>query len=216
MKKNNITEMVFILDRSGSMCNLVSSTVEGFNSMIEKQKKEEGRAIVTTVLFDHRYEILHEGVDIEKIDIMTSKEYFARGRTALLDAIGFTINKIDNKIKKLPEGYKPSNVIFVIITDGNENESSEFSKPQIKQMIEEKQSKEDWAFVFLGADIDVENESSLLGIDPRCAKNYSHTKAGTQSVYDSLSKGLSYMRNEKNMDLDNMKVNLSAILDEVE
>jgi len=124
--KNNLTEIVFILDRSGSMCSLVNDTIGGFNSFIEDQKQEDGEALLTTILFDDQYEILHNGVNIKTVKPMTTKEYSARGMTALLDAIGKTINTVGDRFNKLDEDNKPSKVIFVITTDGQENQSKEF------------------------------------------------------------------------------------------
>ena len=134
--KNNLTEIVFILDRSGSMSRLVEDTIGGFNSFIETQKKEVGEAVLTTILFDDQYEILHNGVDIKNVKPMTTKEYSARGMTALLDAIGKTINNVGDRLNKTDDKDKPSKVIFVITTDGQENSSKEFTQKQIKEMIE--------------------------------------------------------------------------------
>jgi len=134
--KENLTEMVFILDRSGSMSNLTKDTIGGFNTMIENQKKEDGDAVLTTVLFDDMYELLHDGVNIQDVKELTNKEYYARGMTALLDAIGKTINTVGERLSKTKEENRPSKIIFVITTDGQENSSKEFTQKQIKEMIE--------------------------------------------------------------------------------
>ena len=192
--KKNLTEMVFILDRSGSMRNLTSDTIGGFNSMIENQKNEDGEAYVTTVLFDDDYEILHNHVNIQDIKPITSKEYYARGMTALLDAIGKTINAIGNRLSITPEEERPDKVIFVITTDGLENTSREFNKKTIKEMIEHQQDKYSWTFMFLGANMDAVSEAASLGINTDFAKTYTANNIGTQSVYTSMSKAMSCVR----------------------
>jgi len=187
--KRNLTEMVFILDRSGSMQSLTDDTIGGFNSMIENQKNEEGDAFVTTVLFDDKYELLHNHVNIHD-----NKEYFARGCTALLDAIGKTINSIGSRLSGTPEDERPDKVIFVIITDGMENASREFNKNTVKEMIEHQQDKYSWTFMFLGANMDAVGEAASLGINTDFAKTYTANSIGTQSVYTSMSKAMSCAR----------------------
>ena len=151
--KNNLTEMVFILDRSGSMCGLEGDTIGGFNSMIDNQKKQEGEALVTTVLFDNEYELLHDRVKLSEIKKMTDKEYYVRGCTALLDAVGRTISHISMIRKYIRKEDIPQNTIIAITTDGMENASHEYNYEQIKKMIEEKK-KDGWEFLFIGANID--------------------------------------------------------------
>ena len=148
--KKNLTELVFIIDRSGSMYNLVNDTIGGYNSMIENQKKEQGDAYVTTVLFDDNYELLHDHINLKEIKPITDKEYYTRGSTALLDAVGKTINSIGVRLNNTPEDERPDKVIFVITTDGYENASRKFTKTQIKDMIEHQQNKYSWTFIFLG------------------------------------------------------------------
>lgn len=191
---NNITEMVFILDRSGSMQPLTDDTIGGFNSMIEAQKNEEGQAFVTTVLFDNEYELLHDHIDINEVNPITSNDYYARGRTSLLDAIGNTINSIGVRLNNTAEDEKPSKIIVVITTDGFENSSREFTKAQVKEMIEHQQSKYSWIFMFLGANMDATNEADSLGINRNFAKTYTASKVGTQSVYSSVTKAMSNAR----------------------
>lgn len=192
--KNNLTEMVFILDRSGSMQSLTSDTIGGFNSMIENQKKEEGDALVTTVLFDDEYELLHDHVDIQEIKPITNKEYYARGCTALLDAIGKTINSIDNRLSGTPKYKRPDKVIFVITTDGFENASKEFSKSTVKEMIERQQDEYNWTFIFLGANMDAVGEAQSLGIASSHSHTYTASAQGTSSVYASLDATMSCLR----------------------
>jgi len=192
--KNNLTEIVFILDRSGSMDYLVADTIGGFNSFIEAQKQEDGEALLTTILFDDQYEILHNGVDIKTVKPMTTKEYSARGMTALLDAIGKTINTVGDRLNKFNEDNRPSKVIFVITTDGQENQSKEFNRKQIKEMIEHQTSKYNWQFLFLGANIDAVGTAKSFGISGQFASNYTANSVGTDSLYTSLSRGISDYR----------------------
>jgi len=198
--KNNLTEIVFILDRSGSMDSLVADTIGGFNSFIETQKQEYGEALLTTILFDDQYEILHNGVDIKTVKPMTTKEYSARGMTALLDAIGKTINTVGDRLNKLDEDNKPSKVIFVITTDGQENQSKEFSRKKIKEMIEHQTNTYDWQFLFLGANIDAVGTAQSFGISGQFASNYTANSVGTDSLYTSLSKSVCNYRSVGAMD----------------
>ena len=192
--KKNLTEMVFILDRSGSMGHLVDDTIGGFNSMIEKQKKEIGEAFVTTILFDDRYEVLHNHVDINDIVPITRKEYYALGSTALLDAIGKTINDIGYRLSETPEEERPEKVIFTIITDGYENASREFTKSKIKEMIEHQQSKYSWVFMFIGANMDAVSEASTYGINSAFAATYTASAQGTSSVYTAVDDSICCLR----------------------
>ena len=192
--KKNLTEMVFILDRSGSMQSLTDDTIGGFNSMVEKQKKEDGEAYITTVLFDDYYEVLHDHIDIQKIKPITNKEYYARGCTALLDAVGKTINSVGSRLSGTPEDERPDNVIFVITTDGFENASKEFTKSIIREMIEHQQDKYSWTFIFLGANMDAVGEAASLGINTDFARTYTADTWGTQSVYNSVSAAMTCAR----------------------
>lgn len=191
--KNNFTEMVFILDRSGSMCGLEGDTIGGFNSMIDNQKKQEGEALVTTVLFDNEYELLHDRVKLSEIKKMTDKEYYVRGCTALLDAVGRTISHISMIRKYIREEDIPQNTIIAITTDGMENASHEYNYEQIKKMIEEKK-KDGWEFLFIGANIDAAEEASRIGISRDRAANYISDSIGTGAVYNALSESMSCMR----------------------
>lgn len=188
VNKNQMnTRMVFILDRSGSMRNLASETIGGFNSMIENQKNKEGQATVTTILFDNKYEVLHDNVDIQKIALITEKEYFARGCTALLDAVGLTISKTQSDLTDTEK------VIFVITTDGMENASKEYSYKSVKELIEEKK-KLGWEFIFMGANIDSVKEGSKLGITPERSVNYHADADGVMSTYGAMNNAMSQMR----------------------
>jgi uncharacterized protein YegL len=192
--KENLTEIVFILDRSGSMSNLVTDTIGGYNSFIDTQKQEDGEAVLTTILFDDQYEILHNGVDIKTVKPLTSKEYSARGMTALLDAIGKTINTVGDRLNKTNEDDKPSKIIFVITTDGQENSSKEFTQAKIKEMIEHQTNNYSWQFLFLGANIDAISTAQNFGISSNFASNYTANSIGTQSIYSSLSKSVADYR----------------------
>ncbi|MDL2298593.1 hypothetical protein LJC40_05560 [Synergistaceae bacterium OttesenSCG-928-D05] len=182
----NTAELVFILDRSGSMAGLEQDTIGGFNAMLKKQKALEGAARVTTVLFDNHYELLHDRIDIQAVSPITEKEYFVRGTTALMDAVGKTIQKIDNVQKSTAAKNRADRVLFVIITDGMENASRTYSETKIRQMIEERKKEHDWEFIFLGANIDAVEAAENIGIAPERARNYHADKQGTGSMYRSV------------------------------
>ena len=189
----SLMELVFILDRSGSMSGKESDTIGGFNSLIEKQKKEEGDALVTVVLFDDQYELLYDRVSLKEIPEMTSKEYFVRGSTALLDSVGKTINSIKAKQDGAEESSKPGKTMFVIITDGYENASHEYRRDTIKNLIETRK-KEDWEFLFIGANIDSVTEAAALGIDANRAANYEQNEAGASSMFAAVGKVVAEVR----------------------
>jgi uncharacterized protein YegL len=192
--KENLTQIVFILDRSGSMGNLVSDTIGGFNAFVAEQKKLDGEAYLTTVLFDDRYEVLHNGIDIKEVPELTTKEYNARGGTALLDALGRTINDVQGKIDGMNEELRPSKTIVVITTDGEENQSREFKQPQIKSMIEHQTKGHGWDFIFLGANIDAIKTAGDYGIT--YASNYSANARGMTSVYGAVCDTVSSVRGQ--------------------
>lgn len=195
--KNGITEMVFILDRSGSMGGLESDTIGGFNAMIEKQKKQEGKAYVTTVLFDHEVNVLHNRVALDEIQPMTDKDYTVRGTTALIDAIGMTIGRIKGQHKELSEDEVPEHTIFVITTDGMENASKEYSSKDVKKMIEHQKKKHNWEFLFIGANIDAVETAKHFGIDKSRAVNYKADARGTGVLYNAVSSVVGSVRKSK-------------------
>lgn len=192
--KNNKTEIVFILDKSGSMASLTSDTIGGFNSMLNKQKKEAGEAFVTTVLFSDRTEMVHDRIRLDEVKEMTENDYLACGCTALLDAIGETVDHI-TKIHKYarPEDV-PAHTIFIITTDGMENASRKYSSDKVKKMISKKQSKDGWEFLFLGANIDAVETASRIGIRKERAVQYCSDSIGTAVNYDCMAEAVSDMR----------------------
>ena len=192
--KSNLTELVFILDRSGSMAGLETDTIGGFNSVLDKQKKEEGDALVTTVLFDHDYELLHDRINIKNLEGISAKEYYVRGTTALLDAMGRTINYIGNAISDTAKEDRPDKVVFVIITDGMENSSQEFSKDKVKAMIEKQKKEYSWEFVFLGANMDAIKTAADFGIDEDRASNFCADSQGINLNYTAVCNFVSEMR----------------------
>lgn len=192
--KNNLTELVFILDRSGSMSGLESDTIGGFNAMIAKQKKEEGEAYVSTILFDNVSEVLHDRINLKEIPKMTSKDYTVRGCTALIDAIGGAIKHIGNIHKYARPEDVPAHTMFIITTDGQENASHRFSSDEVKKMIENKKEKYGWEFLFIGANIDAVETAARFGIDRNRAVNYNADSKGTQILYETLSAPICAMR----------------------
>lgn len=192
---NNLTEIIFLLDRSGSMSGLESDTIGGFNSFIKKQCSL-GRTHLTTILFDDKYEILHNGVDASTVTL-TEKEYYTRGSTALLDAIGKTIIDVGFRLSHLIESEYPSKVIFVITTDGLENSSKEYTYEKVKQMISRQKEVCNWEFIFMGANIDVAEESHKLGINPTMAFSYRSSSEGTKRMYNQVNNIVHEMRLEQ-------------------
>ena len=197
--KKNLTEIVFILDRSGSMAGLEGDTIGGFNAMIEKQKKEAGEALVSTVLFDNVSEVIHDRVDIQKIEPMTEADYYVRGCTALLDAVGKAIHHIGNVHKYAREEDRPEKTLFVITTDGMENASHKYSYDRVKAMIQRQKEKYGWEFLFLGANIDAASEAARFGIDADCAANYHADRKGTAVIYEAVSEAVCSVRASRPM-----------------
>ena len=185
--KNNITELVFILDRSGSMAHLVSDTIGGFNAMIEKQKKQEGECYVSTVLFDNQSEVLHDRVKLLDVPEMTEKDYYVRGCTALIDAIGGAIHHIGNIHKYARPEDVPAHTMFVITTDGMENASYRYSSDKVKAMIERQKEKYGWEFLFIGANIDAVEAAANIGISRERAVNYRADQQGTKVLYETVT-----------------------------
>ena len=192
--KKNLTEIVFILDRSGSMAGLEEDTIGGFNAMIEKQKREPGEAIVSTVLFDNESVVIHDRVDIQRIKPMTRKDYYDRGCTALLDAVGGAIHHIGNVHKYAREEDRPEKTLFVITTDGMENASRRFTYDRLKAMIERQKEKYGWEFLFLGANIDAAREAARFGISEDRAANYHADSEGTNVIYETVSEAITQVR----------------------
>ena len=186
--KKALTELVFILDKSGSMGGLEKDTIGGYNSVLTKQKEVDGECRITTVLFDDKYELLHDRLDLRAVSPITEKEYYVGGSTALLDAIGRTIHKIKNVQKNTADGYRAEKVMFVIITDGEENASREYSSEKIKTQIERQKEKHGWEFIFLAANIDAVETARNFGISADRAQNYHADEKGSEVVYASLAK----------------------------
>ena len=190
----NCTELVFVLDRSGSMSGLEEDTIGGFNAMLKKQKAVRGEALVTTVLFDNEYEVLHNRENIRNVRPLTPKDYYVRGSTALLDAVGRTINRSGKAHAYEAEENRPGKVLFVIITDGMENASCEFGWHTVKKMIEHQKNKYRWEFIYLGANIDAAAEAARVGIAADRAANYHADARGTALNYAVVSEQISCMR----------------------
>lgn len=205
--KNSVTEMVFILDRSGSMAGLEKDTIGGFNSMIEEQKKKDGKAFVTTILFDNEYETVHDRVSLESIKPMTDKEYTVRGMTALLDAVGKAINHIGNIHKYARKEDVPEHTIFVITTDGAENASTIYEQAEIKRMIERQKEKYGWEFIFIGANIDAVSTAKRMGINQDRAVEYKQNSKGTRGVYEGITTAVCSLRESGKVD-DNWSENI--------
>ncbi len=188
MKKeeNKLTELVFILDRSGSMAGLESDTIGGFNSVLQKQQKQGSRGYVTTVLFDHELLTLHDRIALDRVEPLTQRDYEVRGCTALIDAIGSTVEHVSIIHKYIGNENVPQNTMFVIITDGMENASTKYSADDVKRMIEQKKEL-GWEFLFIGANIDAVETANHFGIDRERAVNYHSDKKGTKVVYDAVS-----------------------------
>ena len=197
--KKNLTELVFILDRSGSMAGLEKDTIGGFNAMIEKQKREPGEALVNTVLFDNENEVIHDRVDIQHIAPMTEKEYYVRGCTALLDAVGGAIHHIGNVHKYAREEDIPEKTLFVITTDGMENASRKYTYDRVRAMIQRQKEKYGWEFLFLGANIDAAREAARFGISAECAADYHADRQGTAVIYEAVSEAVCSVRASRPM-----------------
>ncbi len=195
--KKNLTELVMILDRSGSMAGLEADTIGGYNGMIRKQRETEGEVLVSAVLFDNRIEVLHDRIPLDQVPEITEKEYFVRGCTALLDAVGGAIHHIGNIHKYAREEDRPEKTIFVITTDGMENASHMYTYDRVKQMVERQKEKYGWEFLFLGANIDAIETAGRFGISADRAANYHSDHAGTALNYDVLSDTVLEMRSKK-------------------
>ena len=195
--ENNLTELVFILDRSGSMSGLESDTIGGFNAMIEKQKKEAGACFVSTVLFDNESTVLHDRLPLEEIRALTARDYQVGGCTALIDAIGGAIHHIGNIHKYARKEDIPAHTMFVIMTDGMENASRRYSSDEVKRKIERQKEKYGWEFLFIGANIDAVETAKHYGIAPNRAVNYHADQDGTRVVYDTVCEAVCNLRASK-------------------
>lgn len=193
--KKGLTEIVFILDRSGSMSGLEKDTIGGFNSLIKKQRKEPGEAIVSTVLFDDTCEVVHDRVPMEKVQAMTEDTYFVRGCTALLDALGGAIHHIGNIHKYARDEDRPEKTMFIITTDGMENASRRYTYKKVKQMVERQKEKYGWEFLFLGANMDAVEVAGRMGIRADRAATYQCDEEGTALNYEVLEEAIHHVRN---------------------
>ncbi len=192
--RKGLTEVVFILDRSGSMAGLEADTIGGYNSILKKQKAQEGEAVLSTVLFDDKVEVLHDRLPLEKAEAITDREYYVRGCTALLDAVGGAIHHIGNVHKYAREEDRPEKTLVVITTDGLENSSRHYSYDKVKKMVERQKKKYGWEFLFLGANIDAVETAGRFGIHEDHAVNYEADRAGTALNYQTLNEAVSRVR----------------------
>ncbi|MCR5144148.1 MAG: VWA domain-containing protein [Lachnospiraceae bacterium] len=211
-----LTEIVYILDRSGSMSGLEADTVGGFNAMMDKQKKLKERALVSTILFDDECEVLHDRVPIDKVEPMTGEQYYVRGCTALLDAVGGAIHHIGNVHKYARKEDRPDKTIFVITTDGMENASSRYSYEQVQKMVKRQQEKYGWEFIFIGANIDAYQEAMKFGIKKERSVNYVHDDIGTANVYCGVSMAVCAVMESEDAEEANMKLNDSGWNEEID
>ena len=207
--RKNLTEIVFILDRSGSMSGLEKDTIGGFNAMIEKQRKEPGEAYISTLLFDNETQVIHDRVSLDKVPALTDKDYFVRGCTALLDAVGSAIHHIGNVHKYAREEDRPEKTLFVITTDGMENASRTYTYDKVKAMITRQKEKYGWEFLFLGANIDAAKEAGRFGIAPERATNYHADTKGTNVIYETLSSAIGSYRSAPKM-AENWKADIES------
>ena len=198
--KNNITELVFILDRSGSMAGFEADTIGGFNSTIEKQKKQDGKVYVSTVLFDNVSEVIHDRVDISTVKPMTEEDYNVRGCTALLDAVGGAIHHIGNIHKYTRPEDVPEHTVFIITTDGMENASHNYTRRRVREMIKHQQERYGWEFIFLAANIDAEETAEDIGIRRERAVNYTQDEDGVKATYAVMCEAITSVRKCKNLD----------------
>ena len=213
--KKGLTEIVFILDRSGSMSGLEGDTIGGYNSMIDKQKKEEGEVLISTVLFDGETEVLHDRIPLDKIGPITDREYYVRGSTALLDAVGGAIHHIGNVHKYAREEDVPEKTLFIITTDGMENSSRNYSYDKVKKMIERQKERYHWEFIFLGANIDAVSVAGRFGVDKHHAVTYECDSEGTALNFKVMNKMVSRARSAKNAMAMNEAFCSEEMLDEV-
>ena len=198
---SSLTEIVFILDRSGSMSGLEKDTIGGFNSMMERQRNEEGEVLVSTVLFDNCSTVLHDRIRLEDVKPLTANDYYVGGCTALLDAVGGAVHHISNVHRYIREEDRPAKTVFVITTDGMENASRKYSRAKVREMIEDKK-KEGWVFIFLGANIDAGEEAEGIGIGRENAVDYMADREGTEICYRSIGRVVSSLRRREPLSRD--------------
>lgn len=213
--KKGLTEIVFILDRSGSMSGLETDTIGGYNSMLEKQKTEQGEALVSTVLFDSEIEVLHDRMSIDSIEPITGKEYYVRGTTALLDAVGGAIHHIGNVHKYARSEDVPEKTLFIITTDGMENSSYKYSYKRVKQMVERQKEKYGWEFIFLGANIDAAEVAGRFGVDESRAVRYKSDRRGTRLNYKVMTEMVSMARCSENAEEMRRYFDDGSVLEEI-
>ena len=213
MKKDKV-KIVAILDRSGSMSTLAEDTIGGFNEFVKQQKELDGECSLSLVLFDDRYELVYDDIPINEVPELDDRVYFARGMTALNDAVGKTINIVGQRLNRTPEEEKPEQVIFLITTDGLENQSTEFTAEQIKEMVNHQTEKYSWEFIFMGANIDSFEEGGSRGIAMNLSANYDPSAVGTRSVYFAASSAIMKKRIDKNAVI-NMTDEYSTAMSEV-
>lgn len=182
--RNDLTEVLFIIDKSGSMSGLEKDTIGGFNSMLEKQKEQPGEVLVTTVFFDSEAKLMHDRVNLAEVKPLTKKDYCASGCTALLDAVGTYVKRLHKAQKAMDEAAKPAHTLVVIITDGEENSSLEYSYKDVKKLLDKQQQKHGWDIIYLGANLDVAKEASRLGISANCAMEYDYSSKGVRDNLD--------------------------------
>ena len=192
--KKNLTELVFILDRSGSMAGLEADTIGGFNAMLKKQRGEPGEALISTVLFDNETEVIHDRLPLDRVPALTEKDYYVRGCTALLDAVGGAIHHIGNVHRYARAEDVPEKTLFVITTDGMENASRRYTYEKVKSMIQRQREQYGWEFLFLGANIDAAREAARFGIRADCAADYHVDSIGTEAVYESVCEAVYQVR----------------------
>ena len=197
--RKNLTEIVFILDRSGSMAGLEGDTIGGFNGMLEKQRQEEGEACVSTVLFDNESSVIHDRLPLDRVPRLTAREYYVRGCTALLDAVGSAISHIATVHKYAREEDRPEKTLFVITTDGMENASRRYTYEKVRSLIEKQKREYGWEFLFLGANIDAAREAARFGIHPDRAVDYRADRRGTRVIYETVSETVRDFRASKPM-----------------
>ena len=213
--RKGLTEVVFILDRSGSMGGLEADTIGGYNSMLNRQKKEEGEALISTILFDDRAEVLHDRKDLKTVEEITDKDYYVRGCTALLDAVGGAIHHISKVQKEMPADERPEKTLFIITTDGMENASRKYGYDKVKKMVEKKKSRNKWEFIFMGANIDAIAVAGRFGVSANRAVRYKHDGKGTALNFDVMSKMVSCARACASADTMGAAFDKAEMLDEI-